>query len=97
MYLLISHKPRALRAILRTLFRIVCSFLIFARDAAARTGHTYVIRGLIIDVYIKSEQFICSVELLFVLKGVRFSFVFNVYNRRGLIYYLHFSRSMALC
>jgi len=49
----------ALRPILRNLFCIVCNLLIFVWDAAAaHIGHAYVINGIFIDVYIRSEHLI---------------------------------------
>jgi hypothetical protein len=64
----------ALRAILRNLFCIICNFVIFVWDAAAHIGHAYAINGLTIDVYIRSEHLIGSVEL-YLIKG------YKIFNR----------------
>lgn len=58
--LLRMYRGTFLSAIQRHLFWIVCNFLFLFEIAAA---HAFVIRGIIIEVYIRSEHLIYRVEL----------------------------------
>jgi hypothetical protein len=53
----------AFRQILRNMFWRVCIFLILVDEAATQMGKAYVKSGLIIEVYRRSDDLICSVDL----------------------------------